>query len=98
MKKESKKKKESKDKSENGGKPKSIMKKNLSIELDIDLINQLDKRARKNFMSLREVIVDILRRSMISYSKDSRGGYAEPEVEKFVGIFSRKKRGRKPKR
>jgi hypothetical protein len=41
---------------------------------------------------------DILRRSMISYNKGKPKSYSEPDVEKLVKIFSRKKRGRKPKR
>lgn len=74
---------------------KSELKKTISITLDIDLVKELDKRARKNYMSLREMMEDILRRSMVSYNKGSRSSAAEPKVEKFVQIFSRKRRGRK---
>ena len=74
---------------------KSLQKKTVSINLDIDLITQLDKRARKNFMSLRELIIDILRRSMLTYGKGKQVSYNEPNVEKFVKVFSRKKRGKK---
>ena len=77
---------------------KSEMKKDISIQLDLALVQQLDKRARKNFMTLRELMEDILRRSMISYNKGKRPSYAEPDVGKLVRIFSRKKRGRKPKK
>ena len=87
-----------KTKKETEKKAKSVMKKTISIEMDIDLVNQLDKRARKNFMSLRELMNDILRRSMTTYNKGSRSSYSGPPVERFVGIFSRKKRGRKPKK
>ena len=87
-----------KSKKEKPKKVKSIMKKSISVELDIELVNQLDKRARKNFMTLREIIVDILRRSMTTYNKGSRKSYGDQEVSKMVGIFSRKKRGRKPKK
>lgn len=73
------------------------MKKQISIYLDEDLIKALDKRAKKNFMTLREQINDILIRSMANYGKTGRK-YAEPEVEKMVKIFSRKKPGRKPKK
>jgi hypothetical protein len=76
----------------------SERKRSITIQLDMDAIHELDKRARKNFMTLREQIVDIIRRSMVAYGKDKRRGYAEPDVGKFVKIFSRKKRGRKPKR
>jgi len=72
------------------------MKRQISIHLDKELIKVLEKRAKKNFMTLRELINDILIRSMANYNKQKK--YSEPEVEKFVKIFSRKKRGRKPKK
>jgi len=73
------------------------MKKQISIHLDKELIKALEKRAKKNYMTLRELINDILIRSMANYGKTGRS-YGEPKVEKMVRIFSRKKRGRKPKR
>lgn len=77
------------------GKIKSEMKKSITINLDIDLVRQLDKRARKNFMTLREQIEDIIRRSMITYNKGKSKGYSGPEVEKMIKIFSRKKKRKK---
>lgn len=91
-------KKKSKEKEETKKVIKSEMKKSISIQLDINLVQQLDKRARKNFMTLRELIDDILRRSMTTYNKGKRPRYAEPDVGKLVRIFSRKKRGRKAKK
>jgi len=77
---------------------KTDMKKAISIQLDISLLQQLDKRAKKNYLSLREQIEDILRRSMISYLKNKKQGYSDVEVEKMIKIFSRKKSGRKTKK
>lgn len=77
---------------------KSEVKKNITIYLDKDLMEDLDKRAEKNFLSLREQIEDIVRRSMLTYNKGSSKEETQPEVEGMVKIFSRKKSGIKPKK
>ena len=77
---------------------KSETKKAMSIQLDIALLQQIDKRAKKNYLTLREQIEDILRRSMLSYGKVKSPSYKDPNVSKFMKIFSREKPGRKPKR
>ena len=41
----------------------------ISIELDKDEIKILEKRAKKNLMTLKEQIEDIIRRSCVSSSK-----------------------------
>ena len=73
------------------------MKKQISIHLDEGLIESLEKRAKKNYMTLRELINDILIRSMANYGRTGKS-YGGPPVEKFVKIFSRKRSGRKPKK
>ena len=73
-----------------------MAKKALSIHLDEKLIKDLEKRAKKNYMTLREQINDIIIRSMANYGKSTKPS-SEPEVEKIVKMFSRKKRGPKKK-
>ena len=69
---------------------------NITIEVDKDLIKELEKRAKKNFFSIKEQAEDIVRRSMINYSGKSTKPFKCDD--KLVGIFSREKRGRKPKK
>ena len=73
------------------------MKKQISIELDEDLLKQIEKRAKKNYLSVREQLKDIIVRSMASYGKPSRS-YSDPKVSKMVKIFSRKRPGPKKKK
>lgn len=74
-------------------KPKYKYKNRVCIFLDSNLLNILDKRAKKNMFTLSEQIEDILRRSCINLKK---GGYkAEKVDDALVAIFSREKRGGK---
>jgi hypothetical protein len=69
---------------------------NVSINLSKEEIKVLNKRAKSNLMSLREQVEDIIRRSVVSSRKRS---YSVVKVkDKLVGIFSRERKGRKPKR
>jgi len=77
---------------------KSQTKKAVTIQLDISLLQKIDKRAKKNYLTLTEKIEDILRRSMLSYNKETEVTPSEPEVDKFVKIFSKKRSGRKAKK
>ena len=70
------------------------MKKTLSITLDSDIFKILEKRAKKNFLTVRELAEDIVRRSAISYSKGRRPVKVD---DRLVAIFSREKKGRKKK-
>ena len=68
----------------------------ISINIEKDLFSVVKKRAKKNYLSIQELIEDIIRRSMLSYAKRSKNG---PKVDdKLVGIFSRERRGRKKKK
>jgi hypothetical protein len=69
----------------------------LSISLDPEEVKILNKRAKKNFLSLTEQIEDIIRRSCISYSKRNNLPKLNCD-DKLVGIFSRQKSGRKKKK
>ena len=68
------------------------MKKSVSIDLDSDVISALEKRAKKNFMSLREQIEDIIRRSVIA-SKKKPYSASEDKEDGLLSAFSR--RGKK---
>ena len=64
------------------------------IKLESDLYKKIKTRADKSFLSINDLITDIVRRSMISYKK--RGELISGETsDNLVNIFSRSKRGRK---
>lgn len=67
----------------------------VTIDIDEDVKKILMKRAKKNLLTLREQIEDILRRSCVRSSGSSK--YNEKLDDKLVGIFSRSRRGRKKK-
>lgn len=68
----------------------------LSIELSEEELEILEKRGKDNFLSTKEQAEDIVRRSLVSYSK--RKGVKKIKIDdKLVAAFSRDKRGRKKK-
>ena len=70
--------------------------KSITIRFGKELMKEIEKRAKKNYLSVPELIEDIVRRSMISY----KGGTRRPLKidDKLIAIFSREKRGRKKKK
>ena len=66
----------------------------LTINISDEEKAILNKRAEKNFLSLKEQVEDILRRSCISTLKKS-GLHKIKIDDKLVAIFSRERRGRK---
>jgi len=70
--------------------------KSITIRLGDELYEEIKKRAKKNYLSVPELIEDIVRRSMISY----KGGIRRPIKidDKLVAIFSRERRGRKKRK
>lgn len=75
------------------------MRKSVTISFDVEMIRQLENRAKANYVSVRELLEDIIRRSMISYGKRSGpADYSEKDIEKIVKVFSRKQRSRKAKK
>ena len=59
----------------------------ISVEIDSEAKKILEKRAKKEFMTVRELVSDIIRRSCLSY----KGETAEDKVDdKFLTYFSRK--------
>ncbi len=72
------------------------MTKQISIKLDDGLYKILEKRAKKNYLEMDELIEDIVRRSMLSYKKGS--SESDKIDDSLVSIFSKSKKGRKPKK
>ena len=70
------------------------MNKSVSLKIDSELYNELEKRAKKEFLEVDELIEDIIRRSMLTYRKGALMGNEKVD-DKLIGIFSRSKRGRK---
>ena len=64
-------------------------KHSVSIWLDDEVLGKLEKRARKNLMTLPEQIEDILRRSVVNTKKTIA---QEKLDDMLVGLFSRKGR------
>lgn len=66
------------------------MSKRVGVDLDSGIYNELQKRANKELLSLKELIEDILRRSVVQSKARKRGSsYQGPKVERFVEYFSR---------
>ena len=68
----------------------------ITITIDDDVKKVVEKRAKKNLMSLREQIEDIVRRSAVSTKAGTKTTIKTDD--KLVGIFSRQKSGRKRKK
>lgn len=62
----------------------------ITINIDEDAKTVLDKRAKKNFLTLRELVEDIVRRSAIRTSKNIPEDKTDDEL---ISIFSRRRRG-----
>ncbi len=68
----------------------------ISITLDENEVKILNKRAKKNLLTLREQVEDIVRRSCVMSKSTS---YSTIKVDDaLVSVFSREKKGRKPKK
>jgi len=68
----------------------------LTIELDDEEVKILNKRGKKNILTLREQVEDIIRRSCIN-AKTKTVSQSKCD-DKLVDIFSRDKRGKKRKK
>lgn len=67
-----------------------MTKKTFTITLDEQLVKQLEKRAKRDYLTIQELINNILWRSAKS-SLRTRRKYKIGDKEKFVKIFSRYK-------
>jgi len=64
-----------------------MAKTTITITLDTKVKNKLETRAKKEILSIEELIEDILRRSVLSY----KGNATTDKVDdKFLTFFSRK--------
>ncbi len=67
----------------------------ITIEIDPEEEKILRRRAKKNLMTLKEQVEDIIRRSCVNFKKIK---YRKIKVDdKLVAIFSRERRGRRRK-
>ncbi|VVB82639.1 Uncharacterised protein [uncultured archaeon] len=76
---------------------KNKLKNQILIFLDDDLLKCLEKRAKKNLLTVPKQIEDILRRSVVNQSK-TKSLKTEKLDDTLVSLFSRKKSGRKKRR
>ena len=65
-------------------------KKRITVELESSVFKELQRRAKKEFLSLRELTEDILRRSAVMSKSRGRGGRGpRVKADKFIQYFSR---------
>ncbi|OGJ12641.1 hypothetical protein A3K82_02100 [Candidatus Pacearchaeota archaeon RBG_19FT_COMBO_34_9] len=76
--------------------PKYENKNQINLFLSDELIDVLEKRAKKNMFTISEQIEDILRRSCVGQKK-KKSPYDAKLDDTLVGIFSRRNTGRKGK-
>ena len=69
----------------------------ITISIDEEVSKIISKRAKKNLMTLREQIEDIIRRSAVNTKAGTTTRTIKPD-DKLVEAFSRYKTGRKPKK
>jgi len=68
----------------------------LTIDLDDGVKKIITRRAKSNFLSLKEQVEDILRKSAIRTKANK--GYRDIKCDdRLVAVFSRQRSGRKPK-
>ena len=65
----------------------------ISIFIDEKEKKILERRAKKNLMTLREQIEDIIRRSSVNYKLGSSSSVKVDD--KLIEVFSRHKKGKK---
>lgn len=71
-----------------------MTKSSISVELDVEAKRILEKRAKAEFLTLSEMVADIIRRSVLSYRGKTSPG-SEKLDDAFIGYFSRKNKKRK---
>ncbi len=69
----------------------------ITINIGEDVRKILSRRAKKNLLTLREQIENILRKSAVR-TKEGKGYKVIRVDDKLIAVFSREKRGRKKKR
>jgi hypothetical protein len=66
----------------------------ITIDIDDKIYKVISKRAKKNLMTVREQVEDIIRRSAVNVGKETTSDKID---DTLVSVFSRNKRGRKGK-
>jgi len=66
----------------------------ITIDIDDEVHKIISKRAKKNLMTLREQVEDILRKSAVS-TKNKSGFVTDKIDDTLVSVFSRNRKGRK---
>ncbi len=78
--------------------PKFKSKNQVCIFLSDDLLQTLEKRGKKNMLTISEQIEDILRRSTLNQKKKSSSLVPNEKLDDtLIGLFSRRRSGRKGK-
>jgi hypothetical protein len=76
--------------------PKFKSKNQVCIFLSDDLMNVLEKSAKKNMLSISEQIEDILRRSTLSFKKSGSASDINDKLDDhLISLFSRKRTGKR---
>ena len=70
----------------------------VTLFLDTEVLELLEKRADKNMFTISEQIEDILRRSTISQKNKKKSVYDEKLDDTLLSVFSRKNTGPKKKK
>ena len=70
----------------------------ITISIDDELMDAVKKRAKKQYQDVKQLITNIVRRSMLSYKKGGKTTYKIKVDDKLVSIFSRHKTGPKKKK
>ncbi|MBS3108405.1 hypothetical protein J4409_00890 [Candidatus Woesearchaeota archaeon] len=65
-------------------------RKEVNILIDSRAYNFLKTRAQKNFITVSELISEILRRSIVSYKKNKQTSSGKSD-DKFIEYFSRRR-------
>jgi hypothetical protein len=73
------------------------LKNQVTLFFDDDVLTALEKRAKKNLLSVSELIEDIVRRSTVNQKK-TNSAYNEKLDDTLIGLFSRKRTGPKGKK
>lgn len=75
-----------------GGKTIYVYKNTVTIHLDNEVLKMIEKRAKKNMLTVPEQIEDIIRRSCVNTKKNSE--LKDDVDDLFLKLFSRKRSGR----
>lgn len=70
----------------------------ITINLNDNIMNLVKRRAKKTLLSPKQLVEDIVRRSMLSYKDYGKLSPAINTDDKLLNIFSRARRSRKNKK